>query len=427
MKYAVIIPDGAADAPLDELDGRTPLEAARTPNLDRLARSGRVGTVTTTPEGWGAGSDVCSMCLLGYDPETDHTGRAPLEAAAMGLDLKPEDWVFRVNLVTVSEDGRMLDHSAGGISSEEAKALFDALQSAWHDRAPDIAQHLALRHGVEYRGALIDRAGAAGGGSHDGLVTTPPHEIPGEPWHNHLPTGSEQSEAMLGTLMEIAADVLPRHEINRKRQEDGKRPANACWIWGQGTATKLEPFEERFRGLKGAITTAVDLLTGIGLLMGWDLLRVPGATGFHDNDYAGQGRACVEALDSYDIVCCHVESPDESAHQGDAQTKVAAIEAIDEHVVGPILRRLEQFGDPEKDPVAIGWRVLVLPDHYTLVGTRKHDPTPVPFAMAGAWVRSVVERCLTESDAAESDLHIDPGHELMEYFLFSGRAGAKSK
>ena len=421
----IVIPDGAADYPVDELDGLTPLQAAATPHLDRLARSGRVGTVSTTPPGFGAGSDVCSMCLLGYDPARYHTGRAPLEAAAMGLETAPGDWICRVNLVSVSgepgdDSGQMLDHSGGGIPSEEARVLLEDLAAFWSAEAPDLMAGLRVIHGVEYRGVAIDSSGR----EYAQVETVPPHEIPGEPWAEHLPDGGSGDAAeRLCALMSLSHGFLADHAINRHRVEQGLRPANMAWVWGQGTAAELPAFGEVY-GFRGAMTTAVDLLRGISNLMGWDLLDVPGATGTHDNDYAGQGRATIEAVADYDVVCCHVESPDEAAHQADWQTKVAAIESIDAEVIGPILEHLEQtYGDPERDPEAEGWRLMVLPDHYTRCDTRKHDATPVPFAIGGAWVRSVVERTLTEADANESDLHIDPGHELMEYFLRSGMRG----
>jgi 2,3-bisphosphoglycerate-independent phosphoglycerate mutase len=426
VKYCVIIPDGAADVPIPELNGLTALEAASTPNLDRLARSGRVGTVRTTPAGMEAGSDVCSMCLLGYDPVRYHTGRAPLEAAALGIDLGPQDWVFRLNLVTTglagsAQEGLMLDHSAGHITDAEARTLVSDIGAFWRRCEPELSRDLTLTPGVSYRNILVDRSGR----DYALVRTTPPHSIPGEPWTPHLPRGGAGKEAeVLRTLMRLSAQVLADHPVNRARVEAGLRPATMAWIWGQGLRPVMPTFRERF-GLRGAMITAVDLLAGIAAYIGWDRLNVPGITGYHDNDYAGQGRATIEALGRYDIVCCHVEAPDEASHQGDWQTKVASIEAIDRQIVGPVAHWLEGLGDPERDASAEGWRVLVLPDHYTLVGTRKHDPTPPPFLLAGSWVRSVVPRRFTEAEASASDLHIEDGHELMEYFLRSGLASVK--
>ena len=423
MKYVIIIPDGAADHPLAELQGRTPLEAARTPHLDRLARMGRQGTVETTPPGFGAGSDVCCMTLFGYDAERYHTGRAPLEAAALGLTLAPTDWIFRLNLVTTGDDdandGLMIDHSAGHITDAEARLLLGDLRDAWRERAPDLASALALTSGVSYRHILIDSA-------HDytNLSTTPPHEIPGQPWERALPRGDGADR--LHTLMDISRDVFADHDVNISRRGAGLRPATMAWIWGQGTAPQLPRFEEKY-GLRACIITAVDLLAGIASYAGWDRIPVPGITGYHDTDYAAKGRYACAALDRYDVVIVHVEAPDEASHQADWATKVASLEAIDEHIVGPLLDRLQSFGDVETDADAEGWRMLVAPDHYTLVSTRRHDDTPPPFVMAGGWVRSVVKAPFSERAAAEADLHVAPGDGLMEYFLFSGRNTPRSR
>ncbi len=430
MKYAIIIADGAADLPIGDLDDQTPLQAARTPNLDAIAAMGRLGTARTTPPGFVANSDVCTMCLLGNDPRKYHTGRAPLEAAAMGVEMGEKDWIFRLNLVTVGEtgtpeDGQMLDHSAGAISDAEASVLIADLLKHWQQREPELTKSMVLRHGVSYRSVLVDRSGL----DYSQVATTPPHEIPGQPWVASMPgtvsgsgaAGREAAER-LRKLINLAAEVLPDHPVNAARRAAGKRPANMAWIWGQGVRPKLPKFKDQF-GMTGAMTTAVDLLTGIATLMGWDKLAVPGVTSYHDNDYAAQGRATIGALDTHDIVCCHVEAPDEMSHQGDFATKVASIEAIDKWVIGPVLEKLRSFGDPEKDPKAVGWRIMILPDHYTLCSTRKHDSTPVPFVMAGAWVRSLVSEPYCEQTAADSDLHIEYGHELMEYFLKGGRAG----
>lgn len=433
VKYAVIIPDGAADLPIDELGGRTPLEAARTPHLDRLARVGRVGCAVTTPPGFLAGSDVCSMSLLGYDPRRYHTGRAPLEAAALGLQLGVHDWIFRVNLVTVGtrgdDDGLMIDHSAGAIGDSEAREIVTDLVDHWEQTLSATMAGLELTPGVSYRNILVDRSAAQGHRDYAGLVTVPPHEIPRRPWAEHLPRAAgrddvlESGADLINRLMESARRYLPDHPVNRSRMAAGERPANMIWIWGQGTRPAMPTFEDRF-GLRGAMTTAVDLMAGIAALIGWKKLDVPGVSSYHDNNYEGQGLATVEALDDFDVVCCHVESPDEAGHQGDWRTKVAAIEAIDAQVVGPIAAKLEEFGELVSDPrtgaASGGWRLLVIPDHYTLVSTRKHDPTPVPFLMAGSNVRLAVERTFSERDAIGSDLRVDPGADLMEYFLRSG-------
>lgn len=406
MKYVILIADGAADHPLEELEGKTPFEAARKPHTDRISQMGRQGTLITTPAGMACGSDVCSMCLLGYDPRKYHKGRAPLEAAAMGLELTPEDWIFRVNLVTVI-DGNMQDHSAGHISSDEGCRLLE-------DFAKRIDMPgMLLYPGVSYRNIMVDASGRNGqvGRDWSELKTTPPHDVPGEPMRKHLPVGGPHAELLQRMIAE--SEVFFRdHEINHTRREMGELPATHVWPWGQGRKPVMPSFESRF-GKKGAMITAVDLLAGIAAFIGWDRLDVPGQTSYHDTDYAAAGSHALKALDKYDLVCVHIEAPDEASHAGDAATKVAAIEAMDTHVVGPVLDGLM------KDH-ADGWRVLYLPDHYTAVSTRKHDPTPVPFAMAGTGVPNVLARTFHERHAAESDLHIKFGHELMEYFLESG-------
>lgn len=427
MKYVIIIPDGAADLPIPALGGKTPLQAAEMPNLAALARIGKVGLAVTTPPGFEAGSDVCSMSLLGYSPAAYHTGRAPLEAAALGLNLSPTDWIFRLNLVTTGEPGtpdagKMLDHSAGAITNAEARLLVQDLVAHWRRVAPELMHGVTVTPGVSYRNILVD----ASGRRYDKVLTTPPHAIPREPWKSNLPGGSEPEAGTLRRLMELSAEFLPGHEVNLARRESGLRPATMAWLWGQGTKPDVPGFEKRF-GVRGAMITSVDLLAGIASYIGWDRLDVPGLTSYHDTDYAAQGAATAEALSRYDLVCSHVEAPDEMSHQGDWKTKTASLEAIDRHVVGPVLAALARFGDPEQDPSCPGWRVLVMPDHYTLCSTRKHDPTPVPFLLAGAWIRSMVHRPFTEEGAGDADLVIDPGHDLMEYFLRGAMAGVRAR
>ena len=420
MKHVIIIADGAGDLPLAELNGRTPLEAAHTPHLDRLAQMGDLMTAVTTPPGWAAGSDVCTMDLLGYDPRQYHTGRAPLEAAAIGVPAGPGDWIFRLNLTTVgvpgsSDDGLMLDHSAGAITDAEAWQLVRDLAEHWRTLDPGLAEpRLRLQHGVSYRSILVDGTGRDG----SDLVTTPPHEIPRQPWREHLPRGVRTSVSdasrFINSLMEAAHPFLSAHPINAARVAAGKRPANMAWVWGQGTRPDMPSFQSRF-GLRGSMITAVDLLAGIARLIGWERLNVPGITSYHDTDYAAQGRATWQALEGCDIVCCHVESPDEASHQADWKTKVAGIEHIDRFVVGPVMEHLLQ-----RDPGGREWRIMVLPDHYTLVSTRKHDATPVPVLIAGgkAGLRSHAPGArFTEAQAARSGRVIAEGHRLMNEFL----------
>ncbi|MBL8875142.1 MAG: cofactor-independent phosphoglycerate mutase [Phycisphaerae bacterium] len=435
LKYIIVIPDGGADFPLEQLGGKTAFQAAHTPHLDALASKGRLGVAKTTPPGFEAGSDVCSMSLLGYDPAKYHTGRAPLEAASLGLQPGSQDCIFRLNLVTTgastsgpysaSDDALMIDHSAGAITDAEARSLIASLVEHWKAASPAAAKSMVLTPGVSYRNILIDSSGR----SYADVITTPPHAVPGESWRAHLPkcsvTESKSGAAGLDTaggvsavdvlrdLMLASRDCFRDHPINKARIASGKRPATMAWIWGQGVKPSMPAFQQRF-GIRGSMITAVDLLSGIAAYMGWDRLDVPGVTSYHDTDYAAQGRAAVEAVTTrnYDIVCCHVEAPDEASHQADWKTKVAAIEAIDRHVVAPISDCMSKL-----DSNGHGCRVLVMPDHYTLVSTRKHDATPVPFLLAGAGISSNGAATFDESAAAATGLVVQHGHDLMSQFL----------
>ena len=412
MKYAIIIADGAADFPLDVLGGKTPFEAADKPYTDSISVTGRQGTVATTPEGYSAGSDICCMSLLGYDPRQYHPGRAPLEAAAMGIGVDPGQWVFRCNLVTVL-DGLMQDHSAGHISSAEGRRLIEEFAAQAAEVAGD--HGLEFFPGVSYRNLMVDRSGR----DYAELTSTPPHDIPGEPIKKYLPRGGPNAK-LVQRLITESERLFAQSEINATRREMGESPATHAWLWGQGTPRAIESFQSRF-AVRGAIITAVDLLAGIARLIGWDRLNVPGVTGYHDTDYAAKGRWACEALDRYDLVCVHVEAPDEASHQGDAPTKVASIEAIDRHIVGPVLEKLRSFeGSAAPGRAGGGWRILYLPDHYTRVDNRRHDSTPPPFCLAGTNIRGVRHLPFSESHSNASDLHITRGHELMEFFLRAG-------
>jgi 2,3-bisphosphoglycerate-independent phosphoglycerate mutase len=397
MKYAIIIPDGAADEPLQELNGKTPLEAAHTPNMDAIAMAGRIGTVRTVPPGFESGSDVATMCLLGYDPAVYHTGRAPLEAAAQRIPLAPTDWVFRCNLVTVV-DGIMKDHSAGGISNAEAQKLIADLS-----RKLNLAG-FEFHYGVSYRNLLVYR-----GHEEFNITTKPPHEIPDEPISKWLPKG--KGSEILRDIMDRSRELFKDHDINGTRIDTGHNPASQVWLWGHGHAPNMPTFKERFGIDNACMITGVDLLRGLAVLLGWQVKEVEGMTSFHDTNYVGQGVETAAALDQYDLVFSHIEAPDEASHQADTKTKIASIEAIDKHVVGPVLEKLKTFPD---------WRILVMPDHPTNIATRKHGYAPTLFAMAGTRVNSAFKRPYTEAAAKASDLHIEKGHELMEYFL--GRA-----
>lgn len=392
MKYALIIPDGAADEPIEELGGRTPLAAARMPNLDWIARNGKFGTVRNVPAGMPCGSDVAILSVLGYDPRKHYTGRAPLEAAAQGLQISSDEWVFRCNLVTIV-DGVMEDYSAGHISSEEAAALIEELN---HQLA---GPHIRFYPGVGYRHLMTFK------GDCD-VRTAAPHDIIGQAVEPHLPTG--QGADMLRTLMARSRAVLDNHDVNTVRRDLGDNPATNIWLWGQGKLPQLPSFRQRFNISAGAIT-AVDLVRGIARLIGWEVIAVPGATGYYDTNYAGKGAAAVAALDRLDLICVHIEAPDEAGHNADIKAKVSALESIDHHIIGPVLERLKAEGDD--------WRILVLPDHPTPCRLRTHTGDAVPFAIAGKRIESIVHDSFNEQNAAAADLHVQAGHELMEFFL----------
>ena len=359
MKLIVLLGDGMADLPLEVLGGRTPLQAAEKPNMDRLARQGRSGLARTVPEGFAPGSDVANLSVLGYDPAECYTGRAPLEAAAMNVYLGPDDIAFRCNFVTI-ENGLMKDYSAGHVSSPEGQELIEAL-------AP-IMPGKRLYPGVSYRNLLVLQAGAR-------AECTPPHDISGQPVAEHLPRG--QDSQLLMSLMEAARPVLEKHPVNQRRIAAGKRPANAIWLWGQGPAPAMPSFAQKY-GLSGAMISAVDLLKGIGRYGGLEVIDVPGATGNIDTNYQGKVDAALQALQSCDFVYLHIEAPDEAGHEGEIDLKVRAIELFDEKVVGPVLQALEERGED--------WRVLLMPDHATPIAIKTHSSDPVPFTIAGSGI-----------------------------------------
>lgn len=356
MKFVVILGDGMADRPLAALDGKTPLQAAHTPNMDMVASNGRCGLAMTVPEGLPPGSDVANLSVMGYDPHKYYTGRAPLEAAAMGVSLEEDDTAFRCNLVTVVK-GVMKDYSAGHITSAEGRELIRALQPVMPGRR--------LYAGVSYRHLLVLKAG-------EEAVCTPPHDITDRPIEDYLPRGKDSEQ--LRELMEAAKPVLAAHPVNLKRIAEGLRPANMIWLWGQGPAPAMPTFRERF-GLTGAMISAVDLLKGIGIYAGLEVIDVPGATGTIDTNYAGKVDAALDALKHVDFVYLHIEAPDEAAHEGNLGLKIRALELFDQRVVGPVIEGLKQSSED--------WRVMLMPDHATPIEIRTHSRDPVPFAIMG--------------------------------------------
>lgn len=397
-KYALIIPDGTADEPQESLNGRTPLEAAATPNMDRIAREGVVGRANNVPDSLPAGSDVATLSLFGYDPLECYTGRAPLEAAAQGIQLGPDDWAIRCNLVTI-ENGIMADFTAGHVSTEQARELIGALS----DRLG--GGPLEFHAGVSYRNLLVYRGGTEPAPFDSTTRTTPPHDLTDKEIAGDWPSGA--GAELLQRLVRDSQAVLAEHPVNRARRETGEKPATHIWLWGQGMAPALESFSSRY-GKQGAIVTAVDLLRGLGALLGWKRIEVPGATGYLDTDYAAKGSYAVNALPAVDLICVHVEATDEASHEGDAAAKVEALEQIDRHVVGPLREALEQYGE---------YRILISPDHPTPLRLKTHEHGFVPFALAGAGIQPDAQEAYSEPSARRSDLEFDPGWKLMAYFL----------
>ena len=408
MKYVIIIPDGCADEPQEALGGKTPLQAAHKPNMDRIARQGVVGRADNVPQPLTPASDVATLSLFGYDPLVVYTGRAPLETAAMGISLGPNDWAIRCNLVHI-ENECMRDFTSGHITSEEGRPLIEVLQKQLGGEKGPNGARLEFHAGVSYRNILVYRpaAGTAAPFSEQ-TKTQPPHDVPDRPVADHLPKGPGSD--LLRGLMERSRAVLRDHPVNQKRRQQHKRDATQIWLWGQGRAPSLKPFAEVY-GKRGAIISAVDLVRGVGVLLGWQRIDVPGATGYLDTDYAAKGRAAVAALPQFDLVCVHVEAPDEASHEGRANEKVKALEEIDRHIVGPLLEALPKHGD---------WRILVSPDHRTTLRTRAHAYGMVPFAFAGSGVASKGQASYDESIAENSDLVFEKGHDLMRLFLSLG-------
>lgn len=405
MKYAIVIPDGCADDPQVDRGMVTPLQAARTPHMDRVARAGVVGLTNNVPKPLTPASDVATLSLFGYDPLVVYTGRAPLEAAALGVALGEGDWATRCNLVHIA-DGAMRDFTSGHITSEEGRQLIAALADSLR-QSPVTDLRLELTPGVGYRNLLVARqAGSALG---DDLKTQPPHDIPDRPVADYSPRG--RGEELLLRIMDRSRGVFADHPVNVARRASGKRDATQAWLWGQGRAPALVPFAERY-GRRGAITSGVDLVRGVSALLGWDRLEAPGVTDYLDNDYAAQGKLAVDNLDKYDLVCVHVEATDEASHEGSFDEKVRALERIDEHIVGPLLAALPRHGD---------WRILVAPDHRTLLKTRAHSYGAVPFAVAGTGIPASGSTGYDEV-AGAAGRTLDPGHALMPWFLGSAEA-----
>ena len=406
MKYVIIIPDGCADWAIESLDHRTPLQAANLPNMQALARSGIVGQSCNVPEGFPPGSDVAVLGLLGYDPTLYYTGRAPLEASAQGIELTETDWAIRCNLVTIAESA-MQSFSAGHISTSEAAEIMRTLNEQLASQSPIPLQFYP---GVSYRNLAILRD-CETPPFDQSTKTHPPHDYSGNPITDAMPTGT--GSGLLRSWMSESQKILINHPVNQRRIEDSKLPATQIWLWGHGQKPNLPLFGENLPKVpaksgipaqyRGAMITAVDLLRGIATLIGWDIIEVPGITGYVDTDFAAKGRYAAEALKEYDIICVHIEAPDESGHEGSVEKKIRSLEEIDAKVLPPITEALRSHGD---------WRLLLSPDHPTPCVLRTHTAEPVPWLLAGSDVPAKSQN-YDEETAKESAYRYKHGWEAI--------------
>jgi 2,3-bisphosphoglycerate-independent phosphoglycerate mutase len=402
MKYLVLVGDGMADWPIAALGNKTPLEVASTPSMDELVRRGITGSAHTIPENYPAGSDVANMTLFGYDPALYYTGRSPLEAASIGVQLGAHDISFRCNLVTLEPNGssyNMADFSAYHIPSQESVILIETLNR--YLSSDDIRFYA----GTSYRHLLVWQCGARIINLNK-LTLTPPHDISGHNIAPYLPSGDGQG--VLLWLMHEARNILPDHPINHQRAAQGLKRANGIWFWGAGTPPKLPLFQEKYN-LKGAIISAVDLLKGLGIYLGLDIIEVPGATGYLDTNYNGKAQYAIEALKTRNFVFLHIEAPDEASHEGSWEKKVQALEDFDSKVVGPLLSAMGQFEE---------YKILLTTDHLTPVSLKTHASGAVPFAIFSPKAKTDGTTKFDESLLTEGSLHFPNGYELMDYYIF---------
>jgi 2,3-bisphosphoglycerate-independent phosphoglycerate mutase len=399
MKYVILIGDGMGDRPCPELGGKTPLEAAYTPHLDRLASQGMLGLAKTIPEGMTPGSDVANMSILGYDPRLHLSGRAPLEAASLGVRLAEDEIAFRLNLVHLifESGGRVVmgDHSAGNITSEEGRVL-----------VADLADQLPLHEGQKLYPGVSYRHLLTWPGIDADLPTIAPHDHRDQDVTDYLSQTGPIRPIL--DLIRSSWPILEDHPINRARKSAGLRTANAIWPWGQGRPLVLKTYAELY-GLQGAVISAVDLIRGLGVYAGLEPLVVPGATGFLDTNYEGKVGAALENLKRVDLALIHVEAPDEASHQGSLEEKILAIEQFDGRVVGPVCQGLARFAPA---------RLLILCDHYTLLTTKTHSGEPVPFIIHPHPEPS--GRAYSEAEAGRTGVLVDPGHALIRLLLNQG-------
>ncbi len=399
MKYLVLLCDGMADYPIPELGNKTPMGASNTPNMDKLAEKSVIGLVKTVADNMKPGSDVANLSVLGYDPQVYYTGRSPLEAGSIGIDMKDTDVSFRCNLVTLSdeenyEDKTILDYCADDISTEEARELVEYLENHLGN------DEFKLYSGVSYRHCLIWNNGTLEVGN-----LTPPHDITGKPIKEYIPT--HKNAQKLYEMMVKSYDLLKDHPVNKAREAKGLRPANSMWLWGEGVRASLMPFTEKY-GLKGSMISAVDLLKGIGKFSGMNVVHVPGATGYMDTNFEGKAEAAIkEFANGQDLVYIHVEAPDECGHRYEIENKKKSLEIIDEKILGPVLEALEQYDD---------YKVLIMPDHATPLSLKTHTNDPIPFLIYKK-SNPTIGGEFTEEGAKASGIFIENGHKIMEYFI----------
>lgn len=400
MKYIVILGDGMADRPLKELRGKTPLQKAKKPNMDKLAREGLIGMVRTIPKGFHPGSDIANLSILGYNPAEYYSGRAPLEAASMGIKLKKDDIAYRCNLVTLKFNKKrmrafMEDYSSDHITTDEARQLI-------HEVNKEIGtEKIRFYPGMSYRHIMV----WSGGEFNNECI--PPHDITGKDIIDYLPVG--KGEDVLRRLMLSSADILNNHPVNRQRIKQGKNPANSIWLWGQGKKVSLPQYKKKY-ALKGVLVSAVDLIKGIGTCAGLTILKVPGITGYLDTNYVGKAEAALKALKKNDFAFIHVEAPDEAGHSGNYKDKIRAIEDFDAFVVGTVMKGMESFNE---------YRILILPDHATPIEVRTHTDEPVPFTIYDSRKKHRNKKIAFDETIAmnKEGLVFEEGYKLMDYFI----------
>jgi 2,3-bisphosphoglycerate-independent phosphoglycerate mutase len=402
MKYVIIVGDGMADYPVESLEGKTPLMVARTPHMDWMANQGEIGLVRTIPDGFNPGSEIANLSIFGYDPVRYYTGRGPLEAASLRVNLAAVDIAFRCNLVTLKFRGSeivMEDFSAGHITDGEAGKIIADLNKKMG------TNEIQFYAGVSYRHLMVLKNGAAKFSGLEKLELTPPHDIIGKEISSFLP----QTEELVLTLMKESQRVLKNHPVNQARETKGLLPANSIWLWGQGHSPQMVTLKQRF-GMDGYVISAVHLIKGIGMLAGLEVLEVPGVTGYFDTNYDGKAQYALRGLREKDFVYVHVEAPDEAGHMGDLQLKIDAIEAFDEKIVGAILEGMKEFKR---------YKILVLPDHPTPLSVRTHTADPVPYVICSNEKSAIPAHGKTfdEASAGRSGICIEKGFELIERFL----------